>query len=125
MEAMKELEKLVIDLNDGELMNLVNDIDSYDGRFEFLRLYDLEELATDYYANDPWSLIQKIYHGGVENIYEPVRFNGYANLENCTLEQAANEAREYYLDDITDEIIENYNHFWLPNNIQEWVNENL
>lgn len=125
MEAMKELEKLVIDLNDEELMNLVNDIDSYDGRFEFLRLYDLEELATDYYANDPWSLIQKIYHGGVENIYEPVRFNGYANLENCTLEQAANEAREYYLDDITDEIIENYNHFWLPNNIQEWVNENL
>lgn len=122
---MKELEKLVIDLNDEELMNLVNDIDSYDGRFEFLRLYDLEELATDYYANDPWSLIQKIYHGGVENIYEPVRFNGYANLENCTLEQAANEAREYYLDDITDEIIENYNHFWLPNNIQEWVNENL
>ena len=122
---MKELEKLVIDLNDEELMNLVNDIDSYDGRFEFLRLYDLEELATDYYANDPWSLIQKIYHGGVENIYEPVRFNGYANLENCTLEQAANEAREYYLDDITDEIIENYNHFWLPNDVQEWVNENL
>lgn len=125
MEEMKELEKLVIDLNDEELMNLVNDIDSYDGRFEFLRLYDLEELATELYANGPWSLIQKIYHGGVENIYEPVRYNGYGNLENCTYEQAAKEAREYYLDDIIDEIIENYNHLWLPNDVQEWIDENL
>lgn len=121
----KELEKLIIDLDDEDLMGLVTDIDCYDGHFEFLRLYDLEELTTELYANDPWSLIQKIYHGGVENIYEPVRYNGYGNLENCTYEQAAKEAREYYLDDIIDEIIKNYNHLWLPNNIQEWVDENL
>ena len=121
----KELEKLIIDLDDEDLMGLVADIDCYDGNFEFLRLYDLEQLAIELYANDPWSLIQKIYHGDVKNIYEPVCFNGYGNLENCTYEQAAKEAREYYLDDIIDEIIENYNHLWLPNDIKEWVDENL
>lgn len=127
MEEMKreELRKLVINLDDEDLMGLVADIDCYDGHFEFLRLYDLEELVTELYANDPWALIQKIYHGDVKNIYEPVRYNGYANLENCSYEQAANEAREYYLDDIIDEIIDNYNYLCLPDDIQEWVNENL
>lgn len=37
MEAMKrkELEKLIIDLDDEDLMGLVADIDCYDGHFEF------------------------------------------------------------------------------------------
>ena len=127
MEEMKrkELETLIIDLDDEDLMGLVTDIDCYDGNFEFLRLYDIEVLAIELYANDPWSLIQRIFYGDVKNIYEPVRYNGYGNLENCTYEQAAKEAREYYLDNIIDEIIENYNHLWLPDNIQEWVDENL
>ena len=126
MEEMKrkELETLIIDLSDDDLMSLVTDIDCYDGRFEFLRLYDLEELAMDIYDNT-WSLIQRIFYGDVENIYEPVRYNGYGNLENCTYEQAAKEAREYYLDNIIDGIIGNYNHLWLPDDIQEWVDENL
>lgn len=61
MEEMKrkELETLIIGLDDEDLMGIVADIDCYDGNFEFLRLYDLEELAIELYANDPWSLIQK------------------------------------------------------------------
>ena len=80
LETKKILEQLD-EMNDGDLAAMVYDINRYDGSFEFVDAYELEELAS---MMDAYELARAIIYGNVTNVCEYVRFNGYGNLENVS-----------------------------------------
>ena len=84
---------------DDELMAMCQEANSYDGSFDFCQIYDIEELAENM---DAYELARAIIYGDVNNIVEPVRFNGYGNLENVNKYMVAQEIRDYYLEELAD-----------------------
>ena len=88
-----------------ELMDMVNDVNSYDGSLEYLVAYEHDEdFYRDYYGNDPDGLARAIYYGGKYNYMdEYIRWNGYGNLETLNSYEYEKEILSDY-----EWIIENY-----------------
>lgn len=72
------------------LLDIARAANSWDGSFDWCEAYDLDEIA-DMLA--PTEFARAIIYGNVENINDPVRFNGYGNLETV---------KEWELEDIAE-----------------------
>ncbi len=84
---------------DDELLAMCQEANSYDGSFDFCQIYDLEELAENM---DAYELARAIIYGDVHGIVDPVRFNGYGNLETVNSYMLVQDIRDYYLEELAD-----------------------
>lgn len=82
-------------MDGGELLELMTNADSWDSSFDFVNVYDFEDLAKEM---DAYEFGRAIVYGNVTNVTEPVRFNAYANLENVSEYTLEREARERVCD---------------------------
>lgn len=94
------------------LRGLYQEANSWDGSFDFISIYDLEELCGIY--SDTYGLIRAVIYGSVDNIFEPVRFDVYGNLETV-YESDIESDMQCYLDELADWIINNDCHVDLSN----------
>ena len=78
-EETRKLLKNWLKENSEERLNICKSINSYDGSMDFSDFTYIEDLAE---YTDAYELARSIVYGNVTNIEEPVRYNGYANLEN-------------------------------------------
>ena len=105
--------KYINECDTDELMNVVTDVNSYDGYFDWLEWFDMDELDTYLEGYTPTEIAQKCQFGDFNIGDEYFRFDGYANLESCNdyewereLDGARDEIAEYLLDfkgDVWDE----------------------
>lgn len=92
-EARKvEILERLKDYNDSDLLDLCQDANSYDGSFDFVEAYDLEELCE--ITTDAYDIARAIVFGNVEGIDDPVRYNAYGNLESVSKYALEDEARD-------------------------------
>lgn len=82
------------DYSDGDVFEMCRYANSYDGSFDFTEAYDLEELITDM-GFTGLKLARAIVYGNVENVTDPVRFDGYGNLETVSEWDLRAEALEH------------------------------
>ena len=93
------------DLEDGELLSLYRDRNSWNGEFEFCATYYLDELVTDLgylsreackNGSDLCARVLEIAQSGATSEWDLVRFgsDGYGSLEAITEEDLAQEARD-------------------------------
>ena len=120
MEATKreELRKIVINLNDEDLMAIVKLVSNYDANLDELRMYDLKEIANTF-ANDPWGLVKEMFNADIYDIEEPVRYNCFGDLENTSLEELAHEARTVWINNIVYDIFDFQDYISLPAEIRQ------
>lgn len=95
------------------LLNVVTDVNSYDGYFDGLVWVDMEELDTYLEGYTPTEIAQKCQFGDFNISDEYFRFDGYENLESCNdwewkrqVDDSRDEIAEYLLDfkgDVWDE----------------------
>ena len=99
IEAMKTW----LEENAEERLDICKSINSYDGSMDFSDFTYIEDLAE---YTDAYELARSIVYGNVTSIENPVRYNGYANLENV-YEYEIEEESENYISEIIDFIDSN------------------
>ena len=83
-------------LNDTTIgMDLVNEINSWDGYLEYLQVYPMDEFDASLEGFSPLEIANKIYFGNFNPNHEYFRFNGYANLESLDEYDVEEEIKEY------------------------------
>lgn len=105
--------KYINECDTDELLNVLTDVNSYDGYFDWLEWLDMDELDSYLEGYTPTEIAQKCQFGDFNINDEYFRFDGYENLESCNdwewkrqLDDARDEIAEYLLDfkgDVWDE----------------------
>lgn len=97
--------KYINECDTDALLNVVTDVNSYDGYFDWLEWLDMEELDTYLEGYTPTEIAQKCQFGDFNINDEYFRFDGYENLESCNdwewkrqLDDSRDEIAEYLLD---------------------------
>lgn len=90
--------------NTSELLRACIEANGYNGQFDFCNYYEDIEEVCDFMSG--YELARAIIYGDVTNVIDPVRFNGYGNLESVTEYELEQEALDY-IDELLD-FIEEY-----------------
>lgn len=83
-------------LEDASLgMDLVNEINGWDGSLEYLQAYSMDEFDEIMNGFEPLEIANRIYFGDFNPNHEYFRFNGYANLESLDEYDLEEEIKDY------------------------------
>ena len=131
---IKEAMKNYFENNEDEFIEVIEDLDSYNGYLGDDRYYNMDELDELLYGLTPSEVLARTFYGGDDDTkdrngnrgeFNPNRayfyYNGYGNL--CSTDYKDNY--NYYLDDnFIDEVIENAGNLYnIPDEIQELLDE--
>ena len=106
----------------GNLITVVEELNSWNGNLDYLRVYENdEEFFGMFFSNNPMELARAIYYGDYKYNDEYVRFNGYGNLESLDNFEYKEELKDN-IEEILDELMENYNNIYLPTELEEIFN---
>lgn len=90
--------------NEEELLNIVQEINNYNGSLDHLNFYENdEEFFNTFFYNDPMRVAMLISYGDYKYHNDYVRFNGSGNLESFDRYELIQELK-YYIDDIIDSL---------------------
>lgn len=131
---IKEAMKNYFENNEDEFIEVIEELDSYNGYLGDDRYYNMEELDEMLYGLTPSEVLARTYYGGdddtkdrngIRGEFNPNRayfyYNGYGNL--CSTDYKDNY--NYYLDDnFIDTVIENAGNLYnIPEEVQELLDE--
>ena len=106
----------------GYLMTIVQQLNSWNSNLDYLKVYENdEEFFRMFFSNDPMELARMIYYGDYKYMVEYVRFDGCGNLESLSDFQYEQELKDN-INEIIDELMENYNNIYLPVELEEIFN---
>ena len=106
----------------GNLMVIVQELNNWNGNLDYLRVYENdEEFFGMFFSNNPMELARAIYYGDYKYNDEYVRFDVYGNLESLDDFEYEEELKDN-IEEILDELMENYNNIYLPAEIEEIFN---
>ena len=80
------------------LLEMVQEINAYNGSFENLDLYEMEMFNDIMHGFEPMEIAMKTYFGNFNPNDEYFRFNGYANLESLSEFDLKHELLDYETD---------------------------
>lgn len=113
MQFIKDVEDFTVE----ELMDIMQEVNSWDGRFEDVQAYENdEEFFETFFHDSPYELAQKISYGSYNFSDQYVRFDGYANLESLSDYEYEQEIEDY-----RDEILDAYKELAEENGIDDWL----
>lgn len=93
------------ELADSDLIGIYRSAMQYDGSFDFVDTFDLEDLAE---MTETYEFGRSIIYGNVTNVCDPVRYDGYGNLESVSEYTLNDECRDkYQLDELADWLLRN------------------
>lgn len=102
----KLLRERIEKLYSEELLALFRECNGWDGSFDFVDVWDIEELA---HSIDGYELARAIIYGNVTDVCENVRFNAYGNLEAVSDFDLYNECEEN-IDELIEYLLDNSCH---------------
>ena len=88
--------------NTEEIMEVVQELNSWNGCLEHLEVIDMEYLNDYLHDLDPIEIANKIFFGDFNPNHDYFRFNAYNNLESFEAWELEDEYKKYI-----DEIVEN------------------
>ena len=94
------MRKQLQDLETDVLMELVNEMNSWNGYNEYLQFYDMGEINEFYYGVEPLEVLTRAYFGEFNPTDDYFNFNGYGNLVSYNTYEV-----ECEIEDNRDEII--------------------
>ena len=104
------------------LMTIVSELNNWNSDLDYLRVYENdEEFFGMFFQGNPMEVARAIYYGDYKYTNQYVRFNGYGNLESLSDYQYEKELKDN-INEIIDELMENYNNIYLPAELEEIFN---
>ena len=113
MKKIEELKELLKNMDVEELMDVVRDINSYDGSLDWLNYETNDEDFFDIYFRKADDAVRAVCYGDYNYTDDYVKFNGYGNLESCGKYELDEELKSN-IDEIAERIIDlkNDTTFW-------------
>lgn len=117
---MEELKEYV--LKNEDLLELVRDINSYDGSLDWLDYQENDEEFFDIYYNNALEAVRAVCYGDYNYTDEYVKINAYGNLESCNKYELEEELRDN-IEEITERLLELYNNLYISDELKEKIEE--
>ena len=111
-----------LESNKEELKGIANELYWYNGSLEHLYFIPMEDLDEYLYGFSPTDIANKIHYGNFNPNHEYFKFNVYANLVSYDNYEMQDEL-EYWIDEIADVIIDNWEYVELPKGLEELLQE--
>ena len=106
----------------GSLMTIVEELNNWNSDLDYLRVYENdEEFFEMFFQNKPMDAVRATCYGDYKYNDEYVRFDVYGNLESLDDFEYEGELKDN-INEILDELMENYNNIYLPAEIEEIFN---
>ena len=103
-------------------MTIVQELNNWNSNLDYLRVYENdEEFFEMFFQGNPMEVARAIYYGNYKYMDEYVRFDGCGNLESLDDYQYEQELKDN-INEIIDELMENYNNIYLPVELEEVFN---
>ncbi len=118
MEKIKNY--LLEDIN--ELMEVVREINSYNGNLDYLEAYENDEYFFDDFFTSPYDVLQKTYYGNYDFNDYYVRFDGYGNLESLSEWEYEQELRDC-IDEIVENLLDIHHSIFISGGLEELIEE--
>ena len=105
------------------LATIVSELNNWNSDLDYLRVYENDEEFFEMFfeGTHPMELVRMTYYGDYKFTDQYVRFNGYGNLESLDNFEYKEELKDN-IEEILDELMENYNNIYLPAEIEEIFN---
>ena len=104
LESIKRIEKCLLN-NDEELLNIVNEVNSYNGSLDFIVYWENDEdFFNTFFSDNPMEVARATFYGDYKYCDPYVRFNGYGNLESFDEYELIKECK-YYIDEIVNSLL--------------------
>ena len=107
MTREQAIRTYVENLSKDELMELLQHMNGYDGCFDYISYYNMDEFDELMFNYSPLQIAQMIFFGDFNPNDEYFRFNGYGNLESANWGDVVAEAEDL-VDDILDHLVNYY-----------------
>ena len=105
--------------DDDELIEVVQEINSFNGSLEFLQWFDNnEEFYNSFFLDNPMELARSIYYGNFRYCDDYIRFNGYGNVETSDRYNLVKECK-YYIDEIVNSLLQCYKEIEISEELKE------
>ena len=105
LESIKRIEKCLLN-NDEELLNIVNEVNSYNGSLAFLAYWENDEdFFNTFFSDNPMEVARATFYGDYKYCDPYVRFNGDGNLESFNKYELIEECK-YYIDELVDGLLD-------------------
>lgn len=102
---MNEKIKEYLQENEEVLMEIVNEINSYDGSLDWLEFYENDDDFIENMFKTKRDAVRAVCFGNYNYADDFIKFNGYGNLESYSEYQVI-EKMKSYIDDIIDRLFE-------------------
>ena len=91
-----EFIKHVDDFTTEELIDMLQEVNTWDSRFDFIQVYENgEEFFEICFPSSPYEAVKRIAYGSYNFNDEYVRFDGYGNIESLSWYEYEKEIEEY------------------------------
>lgn len=117
----KEILEGIRNLSFEELLNLAQDIESYNGALEGWRIND-KEFFDCYFDGDTLGAVRAVCYGDYQYSDDYVKFDAYGNLESGN-QWDVQEDILLEEDTILDEILENHHNLDVPRDLMDLIEE--
>lgn len=118
---MEKLKKYV--LENENLLELVRDINSYDGSLDWLDYQENDKDFFDtYFYQNPDEAVRAVCYGDYKYTDEFVKFNAYGNLESCGSYELEEELKDN-IEEIIERLIDLYDNLYISDKLKEKIEE--
>ena len=122
MKKFESIKKYLLG-NEKELLNIVQEINSYNGSLDNLNFYENdEEFFNTFFADNPMEVARATFYGNYKYCDQYVRFNGYGNLESFDEYEAMQEVKSC-IDDIVTCLLECWEELYIDDQLVELLEE--
>ena len=106
--AKKRICEQLDELSDDNLLGIYRTAMQWDGSFDFVDIADIYDAVEGMKTED---IVNVIVYGDVKNVFDPVRFDGYGNLETVSKWDVIDECRDKsQLSELADWLLDNHIH---------------
>lgn len=110
-------------LENVDLMQLVQEINSYNGSLEDLCFYENDEYFFEtFFDGKPLEAVRAAHYGDYRYMDDYVNFNAYGNLVSVNAWQL-DEMLKDSIDEIMEELVNEWYHLYLDTDLQEMLEE--
>ena len=113
-------------LNEKEiLIDIVREINSYNGSFETIIPYDNDEYTiNELFGNNPYDFMERCQYGNYSIQDDYFTFDTLGHIYSCNWDDIVEET-VYYIDEIIEELLSIYNELYIDEELRELIEEYL
>ena len=110
--------------NEETLLDVVSELNSWNGCLENLEFWENDEEFFNTFFNNPMEAIRATYYGNYNYNDDYVKFNGYGNIDSYSEYERIEEIKDN-IDDIVDNLIECYYNIYINEELESLLLELL